>query len=123
MVALSNGDITTKAMIRSKDYTALINTKRWRRLRAFVLKRYPLCRECLRQGRTTAATEVHHLTPIESAPTAQQRERLAYDVSNLEPLCHNCHVEVHRRAGKSSREENERRNALKLNAFIERFLK
>lgn len=54
---------------------------RWRRLRAMVLAEEPLCRECLRQGRVTPATDVHH---IDGDARNMRRE-------NLEPLCHECH--------------------------------
>ncbi len=100
----------------------LINTTRWRRLRAAVLSEHPLCAVCLREGRTAAATEVHHITPVEAGVTARRRERLAYDVANLMPLCHGCHVAVHRSAGKNTRQENERRNAARLEAFKTKYI-
>lgn len=44
-----------------------------------------LCKNCLRQKKFTAATEVHHLEPIEEHP------ELALELSNLESLCWDCH--------------------------------
>lgn len=54
---------------------------RWRRLRQMYLAANPLCEECLRAGRITPATQVHHKdgNPNNSA------------WSNLESLCLECH--------------------------------
>jgi 5-methylcytosine-specific restriction protein A len=56
---------------------------KWRKLRAFVLAREPLCRRCLANGRTTPATEVDHVKPKEQGGTD--------DSANLQGLCHQCH--------------------------------
>jgi len=55
----------------------------WRRLRRMVLNREPLCRECLKEGRLTPATEVDHIVPLSQGGTN--------DLENLQPLCHSCH--------------------------------
>ena len=39
-------------------------TSEWRRLRDWYRGRYPLCEECQRQGRVTAAELVHHKREI-----------------------------------------------------------
>ena len=58
----------------------------WRRCRKLALQRDNyLCQSCLRQGRTTVATEVHHIIPLE------QRRDLALSIDNLMSLCHECH--------------------------------
>ncbi|MBE3589998.1 MAG: HNH endonuclease [Firmicutes bacterium] len=58
---------------------------RWRRLRAMVLAREPLCRACAVEGRVTPATDVDHIVP---------RSRGGTDVlDNLQPLCHRHHSE------------------------------
>lgn len=59
--------------------------RRWAELRRIVLKNEPYCRvkgpRC-----TTFAAEVDHIIPLSLGghPT---------DHSNLQPLCHNCHVD------------------------------
>ena len=64
----------------------------WRRCRKLVLQRDNyLCPACLRQGRMTVATEVHHIIPLED------RHDLALDIDNLMSLCHECHEETKRR--------------------------
>jgi len=55
----------------------------WRRLRAAVLRREPLCRACAAAGRVTAAREVDHIVPRRAGgPDAS---------SNLQGLCKPCH--------------------------------
>ncbi len=63
-------------------------TPEWRRLRDWYRARHPLCEECQRQGRVTAAELVHHKVEI-----SQGGEPL--DAANLESLCRSCHSKVH----------------------------
>lgn len=61
----------------------------WRRLRKQALQRDNyLCRECLRRGKITQATEVHHIMDLETFPS------LALELSNLESLCWDCHEQT-----------------------------
>ena len=48
-------------MSHNRLYISLINTQRWRALRAKTLGARPLCEVCLKEGRVTPATEVHHV--------------------------------------------------------------
>ncbi len=60
------------------------NDPRWLALRDFVLDREPLCRECAKRGRRTAATDVDHIDGHAS-------EEDDYRLENLQPLCKRCH--------------------------------
>lgn len=76
----------------SRSNGNLYNDRRWRGvngLRRQVLReqRY-LCAECEKQGRTTIATEVHHLQDHCG------NERLMFARSNLVGLCKPCHSAV-----------------------------
>lgn len=65
---------------------------KWKRKRERILRRDEyLCRECKRYGRTTAATTVHHIQPLE------QRPELALVSRNLISLCDGCHNAMHDR--------------------------
>lgn len=108
-------------MGRDGDYVRLINSGRWRRLRAEVLTREPTCRDCMEAGRIVPATEVHHDTPVETGADYARKESLCYDPANLVPLCHECHRLRHRRMGKRSREETRRRADARARAFMERY--
>lgn len=61
----------------------------WRRMRKQALQRdHYLCQECLRSGKITQATEVHHIMDLEHFPS------LALEISNLESLCWQCHEQT-----------------------------
>jgi len=55
----------------------------WQQLRAYVLAREPLCRDCWKRGRVVPATDVDHIIPRVKGGSD--------DDSNLQPLCHSCH--------------------------------
>lgn len=57
------------------------NSSQWRAIRAAQLRKEPLCRECAKAGRTTAATDVDH---IDGDSTNESP-------SNHQSLCHSCH--------------------------------
>ncbi len=57
---------------------------RWLKIRNNFLMRHPLCYDCIKAGRVTAATEVHHIIPLDRNGTN--------DEGNLMSLCHSCHV-------------------------------
>lgn len=58
---------------------------RWQKARATFLQRHPLCAECERVGRVTAASVVDHVVPHKGD------QRLFWDTSNWQPLCTTCH--------------------------------
>ena len=92
-------------MAKDKDYRKLIHTTRWLRLRRDKLSDFPLCERCEQEGRVTAATEVHHIIPVENGLTRQEKERLMYDYTNLKALCHDCHVKTHTEMGRCGKEQ------------------
>ena len=91
------------------DYRAMINSARWVELRAQVLSVRPLCVRCMHEGRETLATEVHHISPVEDGATAEDRRRLMFDATNLQSLCHACHVAVHVELGRGGKRGTARR--------------
>ena len=73
---------------------------RWLKLRQIKLNHSPLCEQCLKEGRTTAATLVHHIKPIEEGGAM-------YDYSNLMSLCSECHNKIHQSFKKKFEQINE----------------
>lgn len=68
-------------------------SKKWQTKREKILRRDEyLCQECRRYGRTTAATTVHHIYPVEQYP---QWQMMSW---NLISLCTACHDKMHDRA-------------------------
>ena len=58
---------------------------RWQKARLTFLARHPLCAECERQGKVTAATVVDHVIPHKGD------QRLFWDTSNWQAMCKTCH--------------------------------
>lgn len=118
-------------MSRNPKYNKLINSWDWQKLRAKKLASDPLCEECKRKGRVRAASEVHHVTPVESVTDVHSMRMLAYDWHNLMSLCHDCHRAIHenmprRRKGWSGRTETKQQRKINMakraEAFASRFL-
>ena len=108
-------------MAKDKDYQRLIHTGKWLKLRKDVLSRFPLCQRCASERRIAAATEVHHIRPVEEAITYGDKRQRMYDPSNLMALCHDCHVKVHTEQGRSGKEATKKRNAKQVADVVQRF--
>ena len=108
-------------MAKDKDYIRLIHTGRWLSLRKEVLTAHPLCAECAKAGRVEAATEVHHVRPVEEAIGYADKVRRMYDPHNLQTLCHDCHVRIHTELGRCGREATKRRNERQAAQVIKNF--
>lgn len=115
-------------MSRSKEYQRLLNSKRWRELRATYLRAHPLCERCIEEGEAagipggyiTSAVDVHHITPVETAKSSIEMERLCYDPTNLRALCIPCHVKTHKEMGKSTRANHIQRTNQALQRWIDK---
>lgn len=109
-------------MAKDKEYNRLIHTTRWLCLRRAKLSAQPLCERCSAEGRVRAATEVHHVVPVEDALSPADMRRLMFDPHNLRSLCHECHVRTHTEMGRSGKEQNVRRQSARLADFRKRFM-
>lgn len=74
---------------RNKDANSFYHGATWLKLRMMKLHRDPCCEACLADQRITQATHVHHIKPIGT------HMELAYDMNNLQSLCHSCHSRTH----------------------------
>lgn len=71
-------DDRRSAAARGYDY-------QWQKFRILYLAEHPLCMDCLSEGMTTAATDVHHKKKLAEHP------ELKYEDVNLRALCSPCH--------------------------------
>ena len=72
--------------------TDFYKSTKWKTKRINILKRDEyLCQECKRYGKTTGATTVHHVKPLEF------NYELRLDNNNLISLCSKCHDKMHDR--------------------------
>lgn len=67
------------------------HTTRWRKLRKAVLMENPLCVECQKINVIELAKVVDHEIPVSSGHNEAERERLMWDLDNLQGLCDSCH--------------------------------
>ena len=108
-------------MAKDKEYNQLIHTTQWLRLRKQVLTRHPLCQRCEQDGLITPATEVHHIRPVEEAFGHAERRQRMYDITNLQALCHDCHVRTHTEMGRSGKDATRARNDKHVSEIVNRF--
>lgn len=108
-------------MAKDSDYKRMIHSVRWLRLRKDILTAHPLCERCEGEGLITAATEVHHRTPVEHGLNAAEKQRLMFSPNNLMALCHGCHVSIHTEMGKSGRAATRKRNEYQVKSVIDKF--
>ena len=107
-------------MSRDKHYQKLLNSKRWAEVKRFVWQRADgLCERCRREGLIRAGVDCHHKTPVESAKTEQEMERLAYDVNNIELLCIPCHIKTHQEMHSHRKEKVKENKARARQRFLE----
>ena len=109
-------------MSHNRLYISLINTQRWRALRARALGARSLCEVCLKAGRVTPATEVHHIRPVESTSNYDMMKSLAYDPNNLLCLCHKCHADIHKGMLSHTKESVKANRKRETDHFIDTFL-
>jgi 5-methylcytosine-specific restriction endonuclease McrA len=77
---------------RHKGNDLFYKGKKWRRKRENILRRDDYtCKECSRYGKTTLATTVHHIYPLET------HLELGLTNENLISLCNKCHEQMHNR--------------------------
>lgn len=82
---------TEMRILRQKAY----QNKKWRKLRETYMHQHPLCEECLKVGKVTAAVDVHHVKSPFHNPEGQINWDLLLDENNLKSLCKDCHGKLH----------------------------
>jgi len=83
-------DKTYDKGIRNKDRIKIYNSRRWKEIREVALLRDSFfCVMCKKEGNDVLASEVHHLKELADRPD------LAYDLDNLESICHSHHMGLH----------------------------
>lgn len=100
----------------------MINSARWKVLRADKLRANPLCEECEAKGLSVLATDVHHVSPVESVAHEMGMRHLMFSYANLQSLCHACHSDIHRRAFSHSKENVQANQKRATERFADRFL-
>lgn len=111
-------------MSRSKAYQKLLNSKRWKLMRARYREAHPLCERCLAEGRVSATVDIHHKIPVESAKTDYDMQRLCFDYDgNLQALCVQCHIAVHQQEQSHTREGHQANEQKTTARWLDKWLK
>jgi len=69
--------------------------KAWHKLRLVYLNDHPLCENCLKYGKYSFASEVHHVRFLQNGKTVEDRLAILLDWNNLIALCRDCHHRFH----------------------------
>jgi 5-methylcytosine-specific restriction endonuclease McrA len=110
-------------MSRSKEYQHLLNSKEWLEVKRIVWRRAGgLCEQCKREGLIRAGKDCHHKVPVESAnpDDPQAMRRLAYDINNIELLCVEHHIKVHKEMRSHKKDKVAENKARARARFLER---
>lgn len=112
-------------MSRSPAYQKLLNSKRWRELRARYREAHPLCERCLAEGRVSPTVDIHHVKPVEGEGANDLTEMKArcFDWNNLQALCVACHIEVHQQERSHSKEQVQANKQRETQRWLDRWLK
>lgn len=71
---------------RNKTHHKFYNSLQWKTVREKIMTQYGgLCKQCSELGIDTPADVVDHIIPL------TENWELRLKLSNLQPLCHNCH--------------------------------
>jgi 5-methylcytosine-specific restriction protein A len=85
-----SSDKTYDKTIRKSERVKIYNSKRWKQVRELALIRdNMMCQVCKEQGKDVLADEVHHIIELSEDITK------AYDLDNLQSICHSCHMQHH----------------------------
>lgn len=90
----------SKSHGKCKEIANLYNSTQWVKLRKAHIMQNPLCEQCLIEGKTKLAEEVHHIRPISTGADELEMMSIAYDPYNLMSLCVKHHHEIHKKMNK-----------------------
>lgn len=109
-------------MSRNPYYVKLIHSREWKELRLKKLRDNPICEQCKANGSIIPATEIHHITPVESVIGERQMYILMFQYNNLMSLCHACHSDIHRQMFSHSKEAVKANQRRATESFIDKYL-
>lgn len=81
---------------RNKKWNKYYGDKRWKRLREWQITNFPLCQDCMIEGRSVPATEVHHRIVFSWFTSEEDRWKALLCPDILMSLCKDCHLKRHK---------------------------
>jgi len=103
-----------RELIEDDNLVKFYKSREWRELRQEVLAEHHYeCQECLKRGRYTTATMVHHVQEVRKRPDLALSKTYTDSKGNeqrqLVPLCIACHELIHDKFGDYNKEHNRER--------------
>ena len=91
----NKNEANTKEIKKHNKWTIFYQDSRWKKLRHWQITNFPLCKDCMLNGISRAADEVHHVRPFSEGETMEEKFALLLDPKNLVSLCSECHRKRH----------------------------
>ena len=80
---------------RNEKWNKYYGSTAWKKLRQWKITHFPICYDCMFNGISKPATQVHHIRPFSEGKTQEEKWELLLDPSNLVSLCDECHDKRH----------------------------
>ena len=80
---------------RNNTWNKYYQSPRWKKLRNWYISLHPICADCMIEGRSVPATEVHHIKPFGLGKTEEEKWELLLSPDNIVCLCSSCHDKRH----------------------------
>lgn len=81
---------------RNTSWNKYYQNKKYKKIRDWYMANHPLCADCLFNGRSVPATQLHHIRPFGNGKTEEERMQLLMDwEKNWVALCSDCHDKRH----------------------------
>lgn len=80
---------------RNDKWSKYYGSVAWKHLRHWYITNHPLCEQCLFEGRSTPAEEVHHRIPFAWFLSKDDRMKALLYPEFLMSLCKECHLKIH----------------------------
>ena len=80
---------------QTKGYQKIYQDPRWKSLRDWKFRHFPICEECERNGITSITEEIHHVIRFADGANEKEIKILAFARINTMALCIKCHKLKH----------------------------
>ena len=94
-ISVKRGDDKQDKKRHNDKWNKYYQNPRWKKLRSWYMSLRPLCVDCLFEGRSVPAEELHHVIPFSRGKTEEERMELLLDPDNLAALCKKHHDARH----------------------------
>ena len=80
---------------RNEKWNIYYGSPKWKKLRDYYKALHPICQDCMIEGRSVPADEIHHKVPWSWFTLEDGKWAALFDIDNLCSLCKQHHLERH----------------------------